>query len=158
MKRQPALQDLSRDHQQFLLHARGLRWAIQGNRHAQPLATELRLLLDFWQAGGEHHFEAEEAIVVPACLRADEDLAAFARQIQRDHLWLREHLTCLPKATHDEVLEFAQRLHDHVRFEERAVFEGLQAALSDTELADLGAQLQTLRRRRPDPTCASEVS
>jgi hypothetical protein len=154
MKRHPALQDLSRDHQEFLLHARGLRWAIEGNRHAQPLATELRLWRSFWQTSGVHHLAEEEAVIAPACDHAAGDLGVFAQQVRRDHRWLREHAERLTEAEAEAVLEFAQRLQDHIRFEERAVFEGLQAALSDAELAERGAQLETLRRQRPDPTCA----
>ncbi|MBL8046088.1 MAG: hemerythrin domain-containing protein [Anaerolineales bacterium] len=156
MKRHPALQDLSRDHQQFLLHARGLRWALDGNRHAQPLIVEISRLLDFWEATGASHFIEEESVVIPACEQATVDLATFARQILRDHSWLRARVERLRDENLDleAIAEFAQHLHDHIRFEERVIFEGLQAALSEADLQALSQRLQEARAQRPDPNAA----
>lgn len=150
MKRHPALQDLSRDHQQFLLHARGLRWALDGNRHAQPLIVEISRLLEFWEMVGASHFIEEETVLVPMCERATVDLATFARQILRDHSWLRARLERLKDEDLDlaAIAEFTQHLHDHIRFEERVIFEGLQTALSEAELQDLGQRLQEARTQR----------
>lgn len=156
MKRHPALQDLSRDHQQFLLHARGLRWALDGNRHAQPLIVEISHLLEFWESVGASHFIEEETVLVPVCEQATVDLATFARQILRDHSWLRARLERLRDEDLDleAIAEFAQHLHDHIRFEERVIFEGLQAALSESELQVLDQRLQEARAQRPDANCA----
>jgi len=149
MKRHPALEDLSRDHQQFLLHARGLRWALEGNPHAQPLPVEVTRLMEFWESAGASHFIEEESILVPTCEQATVDLATFTRKLLRDHSWLRARIERLkedldPKA----IAEYAQYLHDHIRFEERVIFEGLQTALSEAELQALGRRLQAARTQR----------
>jgi hypothetical protein len=53
--------------------------------------------------------------------------------------------------------ELGSLLHDHVRFEERAWFETLQARLGTAEMQSLGRRIEAHREARgrgPGPGCA----
>ena len=88
------------------------------------------------------HFAAEEQILFPAA-RAFGELNPLVEELLTDHQWLR---ACFARAearqsSQDELLAFARRLSEHVRKEERQLFERLQELMPQAELATLGQQL-----------------
>lgn len=147
LKRHPALQDLSRDHQLILLHARGIRWALAGDPRGQPLAHAAREFSRFWQKEGILHVQEEEEVVLPAYAQA-RSLAEepAVQRVLADHAWLQQAVAeldyCLQAHAPCEALlgQISQRLHDHVRLEERVLFERVQAALDEEQLDQLGVQ------------------
>ncbi|MCS6843260.1 MAG: hemerythrin domain-containing protein [Caldilineales bacterium] len=159
LKRHPALQDLSRDHQLILLEARGLRWAAQGDRRGQAAAQAAAAFLRFWRSIGELHLREEEEVLLPLCRPhlspADEGLVA---RWLADHAWLREASAALEQSPPADnrlaaALEaLSRRLHDHVRWEERTLFARVQEALSAEEMDRLAAQSQAFRLRWRGPS------
>lgn len=154
LQRHPALQDLSRDHQLVLLHAREIRWTVEGDRRAQPWAAVAREFLRFWQREGILHLQEEEEVLLPAYgrrvpLHGDETV----RHVLADHAWLHqatgELQYCLQSGREDAVLlgTIGRKLHDHVRLEERLLFQSIQAVLSEEELDHLGALSIAFRLR-----------
>jgi len=98
---------------------------------AQQFETEIKV-----------HFAAEEQILFPVA-RAFGELNPLIEDLLADHQWLR---ACFARAearqsSPEELLAFARRLSDHVRKEERQLFERLQKLMSPAELATLGQQL-----------------
>jgi len=98
---------------------------------AQQFAAEIKV-----------HFAAEEQIVFPAARTFDE-LNPLIGDLLADHQWLR---ACFAKAearqsSQEELLAFARRLSQHVRQEERHLFERLQVLMPQTELSMLGQRL-----------------
>ena len=98
---------------------------------AQQFETEIKV-----------HFAAEEQILFPAA-RAFGELNPLIEDLLADHQWLR---ACFARAearqsSPEELLAFARRLSDHVRKEERQLFERLQKLMPPAELATLGQQL-----------------
>lgn len=152
MKRHPALHDLSRDHHLLLLQARAIRWTVEGVARAAPVADVLADLRHFWVREGLLHLWEEEAIIFPRLARVPpeaEGVAHLAR-LSADHAWLKAAVLALPPvpeaATLAALAAFGQRLHDHIRFEERVVYQGLQMWLTEAEMAEIGAASVAFRR------------
>ena len=142
LKRHPALQDLSREHQRFLVQARSIRWCVEGSPHAQSIADVVQSFLAFWEREGEPHLRVEEEILVPLCFSIELE----AERLLDDHDWLRDHVTRLAGFGQNDITllqQIGDRMHDHVRFEEQVIFTKIQKRLSEDELLALGEQLAT---------------
>jgi iron-sulfur cluster repair protein YtfE (RIC family) len=142
--RAPALVPLSRDHHEALIQALRLRRA--AGRAPAALA-----FLDFHRAELEGHMADEEDVVLPAAEPFD---PAGAARIRQEHGEIRAIAATLEAAVGagEEITllmeDLARRLHDHVRFEERVFFMGLQAALPATTMEAMGTALEVHRAAR----------
>ena len=145
MKRHPSLQDLSREHHLMLLHARELRWASKGSG---DLPKACREFLDYWKKRGYRHFKQEEEKLFPYCERCQD-----WERTEAVDLVFKQHEEIQSLITRLEVLvtggknlisassALGELLERHVRHEERAVFEQIQDALSESEMENLGKYL-----------------
>lgn len=127
MKRHEQLQDLSREHYSALklaLYAK--RAAVSGDpAQIRVAAKGCRLAFD---SELEAHFLVEERDLLPR-LRAAGQTALVSRT-EADHAELRGLVTRLEEADRDVLLAFSERLTAHVRFEEREMFEAMEALLA----------------------------
>jgi iron-sulfur cluster repair protein YtfE (RIC family) len=135
VKRSDALASLSRDHHHGLVVAQGLR------RATAKTASEARsAFLSFWQSEGRRHFRVEEEVLLPALARhAPADQAAVV-QVLVDHVEIRRRADDLrdePAPALERVHELGERLHHHIRHEERVLFPLIEDALSEPELSEL---------------------
>lgn len=126
MKRHDSLRPLSREHHHALALARVLRHAEDAE---QRRAARDRLAKQ-WAAVLVPHFADEERWLLPL-LTAEE-----ADHLTGDHDTLRELASSVitsepadPPA-HQVFRELGVRLHDHIRWEERDLFEALQRRAS----------------------------
>lgn len=152
MLRDKNLIPLSRQHQ----HALALCVRID---RASPIADTDR---DAWQAEiARHfraeikiHFDAEEAVLFPAATRFSE-LAPTVDHLRSDHVWLRKHFGDAEarKLSAEEIKAFARRLSDHIRREERQLFERLQQLINPEEFAVIGGKLDEALKGA-DESCA----
>ena len=158
--RHPALQDLSRDHHNVLVLCLEIKRSLDDQDHSdedldvrspQKMAEQL---ITFWQTEGNLHFREEEEAFLPVYMRHvslsdNEDL----RQMLHDHAWLRDRVERLEQLLqtdepfHDLLSETGERLKQHARLEERAVFEHAQEVLSDEELNEVGRRSRAFRTR-----------
>ena len=142
--RAPALVPLSRDHHEALIQA---LWLRRGS--GRPAAA--RGFLAFHRAELEGHMADENAVVLPAADRTD---PAGAARIRQEHAEIRRLAAALEAAVPAEgeiaatMEDLARLLHDHVRYEERVFFMGLQAALPADALESMGAALEAHRAAR----------
>ena len=88
------------------------------------------------------HFRAEEEFVFPAA-RVFSELNPLVDELISDHAWLRERFTDAETRplSGGAIGELARRLSEHIRKEERHLFERLQQFMSGEELALLGEKL-----------------
>jgi len=148
MKRDPRLQDLSRDHHHALVLARQSRIAAKGSDddvHAQLEAARTKLERDLLP-----HFSVEEDLLLPALAAAG--CAELVERTLADHSRLRELLRESDAVEGRETLRrFGQLLRDHVRFEENELFPAAEEHLDPGTLgavAEASATLESAQRRR----------
>jgi len=158
LKRHPALVPLSRDHHFALMHALALRRSAQAPARGGPGAvTTAEAFLAFYREELTGHMADEEEALLPiAGSVSPED----TRRLLDEHEDLRERVAELtqllldgtdPRSTMQEI---GERLHDHVRFEERVFFETVQARLSPEALAGVGLAIAAHRKARGrGPAC-----
>lgn len=128
MKRHPALLQHSRDHHHALKLARLARFAADSG--APPaIAEAVQAIAEQFPARLEPHFqEEEEGLLVRLAGAGQQELV---RRTRDEHRLLRE-LDERLRAQPDDLValsSFATLLHDHVRFEERELFEIAQTLL-----------------------------
>ncbi|MGB8989464.1 MAG: hemerythrin domain-containing protein [Candidatus Sulfotelmatobacter sp.] len=128
-------------------HQRALALCVRIDR-AQPIPDSD---LEVWQAEIEQqfeqdiriHFAAEEDVIFPAA-REFAELIPLTEELNAEHNSLRksfcqaEERSMLP----EDLIAFGQRLSDHIRKEERSLFERMQQLLKPAELASLGTRLE----------------
>lgn len=137
MKRDEALRPLSREHLAALTVAKQLR-------EVEDRGEAARSFLEFWNEDGKRHFRIEEEVLLPGWAReADVDHAGVSRMLG-DHLAIRREALRVEadELSLDEIRELGDRLHDHVRFEERVLFPAAEAAMDDASLRRLGAAIE----------------
>jgi len=128
-------------------HQRALALCVRIDR-AQPIpAAEL----ETWQSEIEQHFEqeinihfsAEEQVLFPAARRLPE-LIPLVEDLIADHTALRESFSQAKaySMSTETLSTFARRLSNHIRKEERQLFERVQQSMSPEELTALGRQLE----------------
>ncbi|MEW5942244.1 MAG: hemerythrin domain-containing protein [Pseudomonadota bacterium] len=128
MKRCPQLRDLSNDHHPALSLA--LRAKKTAANPEADVAALWREIAERFPTEMEPHFRIEEEALLPALERAGEK--EVVQHTLAQHEAIRH---CLAGAHDREALaRFAQLLDDHVRFEERMLFEIAQDCLGADDL------------------------
>lgn len=139
MKRSPALMPLGHDHHQALEAALRLRRATDAD-----LGAAVERFREFWS---EHtrrrHFEIEEELLLPA-LAGDEQWDGMADRVRREHQQIRAQAESV--GTVKDAHALGRLLNDHVRFEERELFELLESRLDAGELSRLGQEIEAARQ------------
>ncbi|MGC2473235.1 MAG: hemerythrin domain-containing protein [Candidatus Sulfotelmatobacter sp.] len=140
MLRNKNLVPLSRQHQHALaLCVRIERASPIGQRSvdwqeeiAQQFETEIKV-----------HFAAEEQIVFPAA-RSFRELVRLVEELLAEHQSLRANFAQAEarQMSVEELVAFARRLAEHIRKEERQLFERLQHLMKPEELGVLGRELE----------------
>ncbi len=139
MLRDKSLIPLSRQHQ----HALALCVRIE---RASPIAeTDLPA----WRAEIAQHFEqeirihfaAEELVVFPAA-RGVAQLVPLVEELIAEHGRLREWFSRAESLSSADLSLFVRGFSEHIRKEERELFEGMQGVMSREALVVLGARLE----------------
>lgn len=125
MKRVHELRGLSDDHHTALVMARRCRRTARERPDAAPaLWREVRAT---FAARLEPHFEIEERHLLPALDALGE--SALGARIAEDHAALRRLRDAASSSDAESLAQFGRILEQHVRFEEREVFEPMQHRL-----------------------------
>jgi len=143
MLRDKNLIPLSRQHQ----HALALCVRIE---RASPigeadLPTWQAEIAQLFQSEIRVHFAAEEEVLFPAARRFA-DLAPLVEELLSDHEWLRGQFErrAAELRTPAEVQALAERLSEHIRKEERQLFQHLQERMSVEEMMSTGRKLDEI--------------
>jgi len=132
MKRDPRLQGLSSEHHHALALARSLGRIVASGRTD---AADGQVLAERFARELEPHFRVEEEVLLPALRRAG--ALALAQAVESDHAFLRARAAAAAAGRLDGLTAFAERLVEHVRFEERQLFPLCEAALPDDVLDEV---------------------
>lgn len=140
MKRHPALASLSREHHHELSLARGLR-------RAAAAAPEQRLVagtayVEQFFGPTTDHFRREEEVVFPLYAR-HAGPTPLVERILREHMELHglarelRAQVAAGEVAPETLAALGALLHDHVRLEERELFEDIQRVVPADELGAL---------------------
>ncbi len=90
-----------------------------------------------------YHFSAEEKLLFPACEKYD-SLKPLVKHLLSEHGTLRGFFAMAAARTMDtrQLTTFHQTLSQHIRTEERELFEQCQALMPEAERDTLGAAMQ----------------
>lgn len=138
MKRCPELVLLSREHHVALELALRLQRATQADAEAVRRAA-----VEFWDRDGQQHFRQEEELLLPALAARTSTADPDIERVRIDHADLRgrfSNLSAGPGVGPEALRQLGRRLRDHVRFEERTLFERAQAELDPQQLAAIGRE------------------
>ena len=133
MKRHPALVPLSHDHHQTLVRARELRRAAADGDDAELERVAGRFRRAF---AGEvsRHFRDEEELLFPLLGEVEPPPEPLVRATTQ-HARIRALVQRLPDRP--AAAELGALLEEHVRLEERELFDLIQRAVPDERLAEL---------------------
>jgi len=140
MLRDKNLIPLSHQHQHALALCVRMDRAVQANDvDLQAWQAEIQTLFEQEIA---IHFAAEEKDVFPAAAQFEE-LATLVNELQSEHKVLRAFFTRAASRKLDlkELGSLVETLSQHIRKEERQLFEGMQKLMSAEELTTLGEAL-----------------
>ena len=146
LKRHPALIPLSHDHQASLLLAMILKKETPQYR-GMPGTTEgkLKLLQQRFQDEIKAHFDKEENILFPIITGRTEEIDVLIDELIGEHNALRFMIEeAKPGPTlYDDIDKIGNLLDDHIRKEERRLFQLIQLNFSEEELAEIGSSIET---------------
>jgi hemerythrin-like domain-containing protein len=137
MKRTDALAQLSRDHHHGLVAAQRLTRATE-----ETAAGARGAFLAFWREDGQEHFRVEEDVLLPACARHVPPTDDAVVRVLTDHVDLRRRAGDVASdetPAVEDLHALGERLHAHIRHEERVLFPRIEDAMSDDELVALAA-------------------
>ncbi|MEO6866843.1 MAG: hemerythrin domain-containing protein [Gaiellales bacterium] len=149
MKRHPALIPFSHDHHDGLVHARRLRRAAEHDADARR--DVVAAFLSFVEQDLEAHFVDEERFVdFVGPLVSEENVGRLAPHVARmedEHSRIRaswkqlyDGLATDEPVPSEHLTELGDLLHSHIRFEERELFDVLQAVVPDDVLMEAGGE------------------
>ena len=140
MLRDKNLVPLSRQHQHALALCVRLDRAIQAGE-VDVEAWQAEIAQQFEQEIG-FHFAAEEKELFPAAVRFPE-LQPLVEELLAEHDFLRDYFSRASLRSLDlqSLGKFAEKLPQHIRKEERQLFEGMQKVMSAQEFDALGTAL-----------------
>jgi hemerythrin-like domain-containing protein len=141
MLRNRNLVALSRQHHHALALCVRLDRALEAGR-VDGEAWQSEIVEHFEQEVGVH-FAAEESEVFPVAAKFA-DLKPVVDQLLDEHAVLRALFARAASRTLDpaSLAEFVEKFRQHIRKEERQLFEGMQARMQDRQLEAVGAGLE----------------
>ena len=135
LKRDEALQPLSRQHHQGLMVSLFLSNGLKKGVATKPMRD---FILQFWQDDLLKHFESEEQVLVPIA-KSYAILEPLITRMLLEHQQIVLLINRINNEARAEQLEtikaFADQLEQHIRFEERELFEQLQITLSVEDMS-----------------------
>ncbi len=147
MKRHSALVPLSRQHHDGLALCVSIERGL--NDEAAPGVAERlkRQALDAWNLELQGHFAVEEEVLFPA-VRCEIPEPEVVDRLEREHREIREVIGTLRDASGPELVgclrTLRKKLVAHIRYEERVLFETVQASVSEAQLVNLGRRIDAI--------------
>ncbi|MFN2457081.1 MAG: hemerythrin domain-containing protein [Chitinophagaceae bacterium] len=136
IKRSKQLAPLSREHHEGLLFVWKIRQGIKYNIVEERISSFCDW---FWQHYLQQHFKKEE-LVLPQVLPASHPLM---QQMFKEHKVIKNRLHDVYEDSNYKMLEqLAQSINDHIRFEERQLFNEIEKAATPQQLNELAEQLK----------------
>lgn len=144
MKRHPALVRLSRDHFYGLLLAQQMKHgAAPYNGYPADVEGKIRYLFTDYEEKLKPHFAAEENILFPAVKNSSPEISSLVDELISEHreiFSLIEEVNSIPDKK-EQLNTIGMLLEQHIRKEERKLFEMIQQSMSEEKLLALEKEL-----------------
>jgi hemerythrin-like domain-containing protein len=146
LKRREELRALSEDHHNALVIALRCRRVANGSFDAEPSEYWVSVR-EFFRLALEPHFEIEESLLLPALEQLGE--SSMCMRILKEHAALRALVG-------EEVPDlagfdaFGTLLEEHIRYEERTVFEDVQDRLPQAALDEIAQRTRDVPQICPN--------
>jgi hemerythrin-like domain-containing protein len=143
MQRDKNLVPLSHQHQHALALCVRIGKAFEQVNPTPDVHPWEQEIVSQFDAEMAHHFKAEEAVLFPAAER-HEELVDVVDSLRIEHTLLRRSVerARARQFTVTDLQVFAASLSEHIRKEERQLFEAMQRLLTAEELRKIGEALQ----------------
>lgn len=142
MLRDRSLIPLSHEHQHALGMCVLVQRALAADGSAENLARQREVILEKWNGEIRAHFLLEETVLFPA-VGGFPGAAALVDELVADHAAMRDLVGELEAGAERGVMErLCVALAEHVRREERGLFEKAQQWMTREELDALGERLR----------------
>ena len=136
IKRSAALAPLSREHHEALLLVWKIRHGLKNDIELGRIASYCQW---FWQHHLQQHFEQEEKVLVPFLGIG----STMASRLFTEHAAIRDFIKALSAEPDAAILDkLATVLNDHVRFEERTLFNEVESLATPEQLQQMGEDLR----------------
>jgi iron-sulfur cluster repair protein YtfE (RIC family) len=146
MKRHPALVHLSRDHYFGLLLAQQMKHGA-APYHGYPTDTEgkIQYLLSDYEEKLKPHFAAEENILFPAVKNLSPEISSLVDELVSEHREIFSLIEGVNAASDkkEQMNKIGVLLDQHIRKEERQLFELVQQIMNESELLELEKKLSS---------------
>ncbi len=129
IKRHESLQPLSREHHHGLL----LCWKIRQGLQKEIALERIKAYVDwFWDMHLKFHFEVEEKHIFPILSKEH----PMVLQALDEHLQIKD-LILNQSNTQQNLKSLEKVLNDHIRFEERVLFNEIQNIATPAQLSEI---------------------
>lgn len=129
IKRHESLQPLSREHHHGLL----LCWKIRQGLQKEIALERIKAYVDwFWDMHLKFHFEVEEKHIFPILPKEH----PMVLQALDEHLQIKD-LILNQSNTQQNLKSLEKVLNDHIRFEERVLFNEIQNIATQAQLSEI---------------------
>lgn len=132
IKRSQQLAPLSREHHDALVFLSRIKQGLKNDADSTIICDYIHW---FWNNNLKDHFEHEEELLLPH-LPADDQLAI---QLKNEHQTIRSLVS--KELNKDQILQFADLLNAHIRFEERELFPHVEKRVSMQVLNEIFKKL-----------------
>ena len=144
MKRDSRIHFLSWDHHTALMESFKITKFID-SKSTEGLFQLRAQIINFWKEHLLQHFRAEEECLLPR-LALYQDTDEFISKTLTEHIQIHKIILLIKESTGEKDLKiylkhFAKLLNDHIRFEERDLFEAIQSLLTDEQLNQIYSEI-----------------
>lgn len=149
MKRHNSLAILSRDHQKGLMLVQLLKKNAPAYKGLPgDVDGKVKYALDTFRSDLTKHFEDEEKILFPAAAGKSNQCDKIISELIDEHKFFNEKIPSLINSSNliDEMDLIGHKLEEHIRKEERILFNLIQDILTDEELENLKSNIEDSRK------------
>ena len=137
MKRHESLMQLSREHHDGLIAAQLLKKGA-ANYKGMPSGFEgkLKYIVNFFYEHLIPHFKDEEEKLFPIIINKETEIDKLVDELLLEHKEIEKHIKTVEEKKHSEetLNELGMLLDNHIRKEERQLFELIQEKFNEEEL------------------------
>lgn len=140
MKRHKSLVKLSRDHHNGLIAAQLMKKdAADYKGMPTDFEGKSEYIVEFYYNHLVPHFKEEESILFPFIQGKDAEINTLVNELKQEHIQIKMYIKAVEENKHDLSLldELGNLLENHIRKEERILFQRIQEMFGENDLQRL---------------------